>query len=171
MTVTEYEEQFTTLSRFAPDLVVTEGARCRRFQQSLELNIQSWISAFEMIKYAKLVNKAKIVERDVQEFSGRPEQFKKGRFDTGAGSSKPKSADLTTTMEPRRAQSNFKPGGRRSSSPRGVSSARGRGSWRPPVRPTSNGRTGSTGTFMCYKCRGEGHMVRDCPMPWTDACY
>ena len=29
MIVTEYEEQFTTLSRFAPDLVMTEGAKCR----------------------------------------------------------------------------------------------------------------------------------------------
>ena len=60
MTVSAYEEQFTALSRFSPNLVRTEDAKCRRFQQGLELSIRSRISALEMLKYADLVNKAKL---------------------------------------------------------------------------------------------------------------
>ena len=64
----EYEEQFTALSRFAPKLVSVEDTNCRRFEQGLDLSIRSRVSAFELTRYAKLVNKAKIVERDVKEF-------------------------------------------------------------------------------------------------------
>ena len=49
LSVAEYETQFTKLSRFAPDLVLTEQKRIRRFVQGLNVEIQedwwplSWI--------------------------------------------------------------------------------------------------------------------------------
>ena len=64
----EYEEQFTTMSKFAPELVCAEDVKCRRFEQGLDLSFRSRVSAFENTRYAELVNKAKIVERDVKEF-------------------------------------------------------------------------------------------------------
>ena len=48
MSVVEYEEQFIALSRFAPELVCVEDAKCRRFEQGLDLPIQSRVSAFEI---------------------------------------------------------------------------------------------------------------------------
>ena len=71
MLVMEYEEQFTALSRFAPKLVCAEDAKCRQFEQGLDLPIRSRVSAFEITRYAELVNKSKIVERDVKELLGR----------------------------------------------------------------------------------------------------
>ena len=64
----EYEEQFTTMSKFAPELVCPEDVKCRRFEQGLDLSIRSRVSAFEITRYAELVNNAKIAERGVKEF-------------------------------------------------------------------------------------------------------
>ena len=89
------------------------------------------------------------------------------RFDSGAGPSRQRFSD-TTMVEQSRAQTSA--GGARSSGFRGVGSSRGRGSWRPPVGPT-NARSGNTGGIICYRCGVEGHIVRDCPMPWVDKCY
>ena len=87
----EYEEQFTVLSRFAPELVCAEDTKCRQFEQGLNLSIRSRMFAFELTRYAELVNKAKIIQRDVKEYQGRREQFKKMRFDSGAGPSRQRS--------------------------------------------------------------------------------
>ncbi|GFY95012.1 hypothetical protein Acr_10g0003970 [Actinidia rufa] len=105
MSVVEFEEKFTALSRFAPEMVRTEEMKCRRFEQGLDLQIRSRVSMFEINIYSELVNKAKIAERDVMEFQNRREHFKKRRFDSGAGSSRQRSSDVTTTTtEQRRAQ-------------------------------------------------------------------
>ncbi|XP_057476958.1 uncharacterized protein LOC130764673 [Actinidia eriantha] len=39
ISVGEYEEKFTALSRFAPEMVRTEELKCRRFEQGLDLQI------------------------------------------------------------------------------------------------------------------------------------
>ncbi|GFY87953.1 hypothetical protein Acr_05g0015920 [Actinidia rufa] len=77
-----------------------------------------------------------------QYMENRREHFKKRRFDSGAGPSRP----------------------------RGGGNARGRGSWRPPARPNT-AQSGATGGIVCYRCGVEGHRIRDCPMPWVDKCY
>ena len=87
--------------------------------------IQSLVSAFEITRYVELVNKAKIVERDVKEFLGRREQFKK-RFDSGVGPSRQRSLEMTTTVEQSRAQ--ISAGGARPNNSRGVGNSRGKGS-------------------------------------------
>ena len=46
MAVMEYEEQFTILSRFAPELVSAKDTKCKRFEQGLDLSIRSRVSAF-----------------------------------------------------------------------------------------------------------------------------
>ncbi|XP_057490945.1 uncharacterized protein LOC130776710 [Actinidia eriantha] len=118
MSMVEYEKKITALSRFALEM------------------IRSRVSMFEINIYSELVNKAKIAEQDVMEFQNRREQYKKRRFDSGAGPSR----------------------------------QRGRGSWRPPARPNT-ARSGTMGGIVCYRCGVEGHMVRDCPLPWVDKCY
>ncbi|XP_057482044.1 uncharacterized protein LOC130768977 [Actinidia eriantha] len=97
----------------------------------------------------------------------RREHFKKRRFDSGTGPSRQRSSDVTTT-EQSRAQTDV--GSARPGNSRGEGSSRGRGSWRPPVRPNT-ARSGTTRGIVCYRCGVEVHMVRDCPMPWVDKCY
>ena len=63
----EYEEKFTTLSRFAPEMVRTEEMKCRRFEQGLNLQIRSRVAMFEVNIYSELVNKEKIAEHEVKE--------------------------------------------------------------------------------------------------------
>ena len=69
MSIVEYEEQFTALS-LTPELVYAEDAKCRQFEQGLDLPILSHVSALEITRYAKLVNKAKIMEHVVKELLG-----------------------------------------------------------------------------------------------------
>ncbi|XP_057484593.1 uncharacterized protein LOC130770961 [Actinidia eriantha] len=168
MSIVEYEEKFIALSRFAPEMVRTEDMKCRRFEQGLDWQIRSRVAMFEINVYSELVNKAKIAEREVMEFQNRRESFKKRRFDSGAGPSRQRSSDVTTTAEQSRAQTDA--GSARPGNSRGGGNSRGRGSWRPPVRPNTV-RSGTTGGIVCYRCGVEGHMVRDCPLPWVDKCY
>ncbi|GFS37139.1 hypothetical protein Acr_00g0050120 [Actinidia rufa] len=136
--------------------------------EGLDWQIRSRVSMFEINKYSELVNKVKIAERDVMEFQNRREHFKKRRFDSGAGPSRQRPSDVTTTTEQRRAQTDV--GSERPGSSRGGGNSRGRGSWSPPARPNT-ARSGTTGGIVCYRCGIEGHMIRDCPMPWVDKCY
>ena len=82
------------------------------------------------------------MERDVKEFVGRREQFKKRKFDSGVRASRQRFLETTTIVEQSRAQTSS--GGARFSSSRGIRSPRGRGSWRPSVRSTSS-RSNNTG--------------------------
>ncbi|GFZ01882.1 hypothetical protein Acr_15g0004910 [Actinidia rufa] len=168
MSIVEYEEKFIALSRFAPEMVRTEELKCRRFEHGLDWQIRSRVAMFELNIYSELVNKSKIAEREVMEFQNRRENFKKRRFDSGAGPSRQKSTDVTATVVQSRAQTDARSAGPGSS--RGGGNSRGRGSWRPPARPNT-AQSGTTGGIICYRCGVEGHMVRDCPMPWVDKCY
>ncbi|XP_057497349.1 uncharacterized protein LOC130782069 [Actinidia eriantha] len=163
MSVVEFEEKFTALSRFAPEMVRTEEMKCRRFEQGLDLQIRSRVAMFEINIYSDLVNKARIAEREVMELQNRREQFKRRRFDQGAGTSR-----QSTMVEQSGAQTSA--GSARPSGSRSTGSSRGRGSWRPSARPVPT-RSDNTGGIVCYRCGVEGHMVRDCPMPWVDKCY
>ncbi|XP_038880159.1 uncharacterized protein LOC120071839 [Benincasa hispida] len=52
MTVEEYEEKFTRLSCFAPDLVSTEAKRAERFVQGLRDEVRGIVQALEPPNYA-----------------------------------------------------------------------------------------------------------------------
>ncbi|GFS41661.1 hypothetical protein Acr_00g0075610 [Actinidia rufa] len=162
MSIVEYEEKFTALSRFAPEMVRAEDIKCKRFEQDLDWQIRSRVSMFEINIYSELVNKAKTAERDMMEFQNRREQYKKRRFDSGAGPSRQKSSDVTTIAEQSRAQTNT--GSARLGNSRGGGNTRGRGSWSPPARPNT-ARSGTIGGIICYRCGVEGHIVHDCPLP------
>ncbi|XP_057482045.1 uncharacterized protein LOC130768978 [Actinidia eriantha] len=168
MLVVEYEEQFIALSQFAPELVCTEDAKCKQFEQGLDLLIRSHVPVFEITRYTELLNKSKIMEHVGRKFLGKREQFKKRRFDSGAGTLQQRSLEMTTTVEQSRAHISAR--GERSNNSRGVGSSRGKGSWRPLVGPIT-ARSGNIGGIICFRCGVKGHVIRDCVMPWADKCY
>ena len=62
LTVTQYEIQFTKLSKYAPDMVNTEEKRRRRFLQGLNIEIQTLLVSAKMDTYAKMVEFAQRAE-------------------------------------------------------------------------------------------------------------
>ena len=60
--VAEYETQFTKLSRFAPDLVLTEQKWIRRFVQDLNVKIQEALAAAQLNTFSQALEKAQRIE-------------------------------------------------------------------------------------------------------------
>ena len=61
-TVAEYESQFTRLSKFAPELIVTEQRRIRRFVQGLNVEIQKDLAVAQLSASSGAVEKVQRVE-------------------------------------------------------------------------------------------------------------
>ena len=62
LTVTQYEIQFTKLSRYIPEIVNTKEKRRRRFLQGLNVEIQDALVTARIDTYAKTVEYAQRVE-------------------------------------------------------------------------------------------------------------
>ncbi|XP_027151944.1 uncharacterized protein LOC113751999 [Coffea eugenioides] len=62
MSVAEYETQFTKLSRFAPELVLTDQRRIRRFVQGLNVEIQEALAVTQLEMYSQAIEKAQRIE-------------------------------------------------------------------------------------------------------------
>ena len=81
MSMDEYVGKFTALSRFAPSMVASERDQCEKFKMGLNSRILPRVSVHQTRNFAKLVEQAKIAERDVNSTDTRREQSKKARFD------------------------------------------------------------------------------------------
>ena len=62
MSVAEYKTQFTKLSKFALDLVITEKKRKRRFIQELILEIQETLAAAPISTFGEALERAQMIE-------------------------------------------------------------------------------------------------------------
>ena len=62
MTVVQYEAKFTKLSKYAPDMVMTEEKRKRRFLQGLTLEIQDALTTARLGSYVEAVEMAQRTE-------------------------------------------------------------------------------------------------------------
>ncbi|KAK1577013.1 hypothetical protein Q3G72_018432 [Acer saccharum] len=65
--VAEYEEQFTSLSRFAASLIPDDESKGRRFLDGLHPDIQSKVEVLKLGRYADIVDRAMIAERSLEE--------------------------------------------------------------------------------------------------------
>ena len=63
MSVTEYETQFTSLSRFAKEMVSDENLKCRKFEFKLIPSITDMVVVHAHSDYRKLVDGALRAER------------------------------------------------------------------------------------------------------------
>ena len=62
LSVAEYETQFTRLSKFAPELVMTERKRVRRFVQGQNVEIQETLAAVQIDTFVEALEKSQRVE-------------------------------------------------------------------------------------------------------------
>ena len=63
MSVTEYQREFTRLSKYAPEILVSKEEKCRRFEDGLNDHIRAHVTAFCNEDFSKIVTCALNVER------------------------------------------------------------------------------------------------------------
>ncbi|TXG73220.1 hypothetical protein EZV62_001799 [Acer yangbiense] len=87
--VTEYEEQFTSLSRFATQLIPDDESKGRHFLNGLHPDIRSKVEVLKLATYTDIVDRALIAERSLEECKKTHEVFKRnnqqGGFQNGSG--------------------------------------------------------------------------------------
>ncbi|XP_028066175.1 DNA-binding protein HEXBP-like [Camellia sinensis] len=185
MSVAEFEASFSSLSRFAPELVATEERRCFEFEQWLRMEILFKVARNMIREYDRLVEAAAHVEITVEaeeerlrnsrcrghgsQGDYRPNKKIKGTF---SSQSQPQQSRFTFSLPSmgsgKRASSGFscfkcgQPGHKAF-----ACSQKGRGQQMlpppPPNRSQSQSQSQSKGKgSTCYQCGQSGHMKRAC---------
>ena len=109
MSVTEYQREFTRLSKYAPKMLVTEEEKCRKFEDGLNDYIRAHVIGFFHDDFSKIVTCALNVERVKKEEYERKErrqgkknpgqlssyQYQNRKFRGPQGSSQPTAQGLT----------------------------------------------------------------------------
>ena len=63
LSVTEYLREFTRLSKYAPEMLVTEDEKCRKFEDDLNGHIRAHVTRFFHDDFFKIMTCALNVER------------------------------------------------------------------------------------------------------------
>ena len=116
LSVAEYEKEFSRLSKYAPELVLTKAFRCRQFVDGLHDSIKSYLTpmnSLQTVDFYQLVQAAMKVER--LETSSKKRSQKK-KFSRGASSSSrkraresPAQSEYSSATRGRRQRSNVTP--------------------------------------------------------------
>ena len=72
--MTKYKREFTQLSKYAPDMLVTEEEKCHRFEDGLNDYIRAYVTRFGHGDFSKIVTCALNVERVKKEEYDRKER-------------------------------------------------------------------------------------------------
>ena len=87
LSVAEYEKEFNHLSKYAPELALTESFRCRQFEDGLHDSIKRYLvpmTFLQRVNFYQLIQAAMKVER-LETIS--KERSQKKKFSRGASSS------------------------------------------------------------------------------------
>ena len=86
LSVAEYDKEFSHLSKYAPELVITEAFRCRQFEDGLNESIKRYlapVTILQQVNFYQLVQATIKVEK-YEASSG--ERFQKRKISRGASS-------------------------------------------------------------------------------------
>ena len=86
MIVIEYQREFTRLSKYAPEILVSEEEKCRRFEHGLNDHIRAHVTTFCYEDFSKIVTCALNVERVKKEERERKDK-RQGKKNPGQSSS------------------------------------------------------------------------------------
>ncbi|KAL8105646.1 hypothetical protein AgCh_029445 [Apium graveolens] len=173
LSVAEYEEKFTELSRFVPEFVSIEEKKARRFQRELKPWIQNRVAILELTDYATLVQKATIAEAGSEQMQKEREKkgMKRKSMSMGGGSaggSFPTRFNRGAVSLPGRSTGfkrpvsvNVRQSGQKSRMSYSNQS-------RPPLPACNTCRRMHSGEckgkpVTCFKCGREGHYSTKCP--------
>ena len=79
MSVTEYQRESTQLRKYAPEMLVTEEKKCRKFEEGLNDHIRAHVTGFFHDYFSKIVTCALNVERVKKEEYERKERIQVGQ--------------------------------------------------------------------------------------------
>ena len=83
-TVAQYVDEFSKLSRYAPDDVATDAAKQEKFMEGLndEMSMQLMVATFN--NYQELVDKALMIEGKQQQIESHKRKYGQGKYNSGA---------------------------------------------------------------------------------------
>ena len=143
LSVAQYEAEFTRLARFAPSIVSNEMAKITRFTEGLRPRLMQAVNAFELHSYSAMVNKALVIERDMNTVQRDWEQQRKRK---GHNASQP----------PAHAKKRGAP-----QAPGGQPNREARCNRCGNVHP---GRPCRGVPGACFSCGKTGHKIATCPL-------
>ena len=116
LSVAEYEKEFSHLSKYAPELVLTKAFRCSQFEDRLHDSIKRYLApmtSLQQVDFYRLVQAAMKLERLE---TSTEERSQKKKFSRGASSSSgkragesPAQSKYSSTARGRRQGSNVAP--------------------------------------------------------------
>ena len=74
MSAIEYQREFTRMSKYAPEILVSEEEKCRRFEDGLNNHIRAYVKGFCHDDFSKNVTCVLNVERVKKEENERKER-------------------------------------------------------------------------------------------------
>ena len=66
LTVAEYEKEFSRLSKYAPELVLTKNFQCRQFEDGLKESIKRYlivVTSLQAVNFYQLMQEAMKIEK------------------------------------------------------------------------------------------------------------
>ena len=83
-TVAQYVDEFSKLSRYAPDDVATDVMKQEKFMKGLndEMSMQLMVATFT--NYQELVDRALMIEGKQQQVENRKRKYGQGKYNSGA---------------------------------------------------------------------------------------
>ncbi|XP_052210449.1 uncharacterized protein LOC127813488 [Diospyros lotus] len=168
MSVAQYEEEFTSLARFAPELVDTDEKKATKFLRGLRVEIRFQLAGAQFTDYSTLVHRAYIIERERSELRAALTATRGSSSAQGQGNDRKRKG----APGPSRGTPDIPPCktcGKRHRDPcrydRGVTCYTcGQAGHVQRDCPQGSGRASSQ-EVTCFKCGRKGHKANVCSVP------
>ncbi|XP_074355837.1 uncharacterized protein LOC141695496 [Apium graveolens] len=158
LSIEDYEDKFTELSRFVPEQVDTDEKRAKRFQQGLNPWIRSRVDVFELTTYTTIVQKAMIIEGESE-----ASQKEKGPGSFQNHTNRRPGFQVRGNVNFRRTEKGNQRAGNQLPAPNQQRLIR------PPIPDCQTCGKKHTGicnkpNVTCFKCKQKGHYSGECSM-------
>ena len=163
MTVAEYEKEFSRLSKYASESVLTEKFRCGQFEEGLHEFIKRYLTAvtlLQSVNFYQLVQAAIKIEKSEMKSQERKKEKKFSRGGSSSGK-RPRESQVDPVRGPAtrgRRQGPTMP----QSSGRGISTGQEEKSVCPHCHKYHSGICRRV-TGGCFRCGSTEHVIANCP--------
>ena len=170
--VPEYENKFSELIRLVPFFAENEQENINRFMAGLNPAVRTIVTSASHTRYGKLVEEATRVKQSAQTALKSKSKFSQKRSWTGShqGESSKKTKSHQRPARSQSRQQSQRPQANQSSV-RSSAGSRSQQSWssRPVCSKCGLSYSGEClqGRTRYFRCRQEGHFMRDCPSAVT----